>query len=149
MNQADAEETVQEAIRIFLQAGGAADPADAQAFLLSLGSSINGIVANRLRKKADLAVQLTEDGSESEPDHPSDPEALIVGADAARKAVSLLLDRATDDSIVSDIIVYTTEGVEDPADQAKAIGCSILEVYNGRRRLKVHVDAVRKTMEDG
>lgn len=148
MNPADAEETVQEAIRIFLKAGGTADPADAEGLRFALGSHINGIVANRRRKKADLAVQLTEDGSESEPDHPSDPEARIVGADTARKAISLLLDRANDDSVVSDIIVHTTEGVEDPADQAKAIGCSTLEVYNGRRRLKAHADAVRKTLED-
>lgn len=149
MNPADAEETVQEAIRVFLKAGGTANPADAQGFLFTLGSEINGRMVNRRRKKADLAVQLTEDGSESEPDHPSDPEARLIGADTARKAISLLLDRASDDCIVSDIIVHTIEGVEDPADQAKAIGCSILEVYNGRRRLKAHADAVRKTLEDG
>lgn len=147
MNPADAEETVQEAIRLFLKAGGQADPAAPRALLLALGSKVNGIAVNRRRKKAELAVRLTEDGSEAEPDHPSSPEERIVDAQVARKAVSTLLDRVGEDQVVTDIIMQTSDGVEDPADQAKAIGCGIRDVYNGRRRLKTHVDAVRKLME--
>jgi len=147
MNPADAEETVQEAIRLFLKAGGQADPADPRALLLALGSKVNGIAVNRRRKKAELAVRLTDDGSEAEPDRPSSPEERIVDAQVARKAVSTLLDRVGDDQVVTDIIMQTSDGVEDPADQAKAIGCGIRDVYNGRRRLKTHVDAVRKLME--
>jgi len=43
--------------------------------------------------------------------------------------------------------MQTSDGVEDPADQAKALGCDVLEVYNARRRLKVHVEAVKKMLE--
>ncbi len=35
-----------------------------------------------------------------------------------------------------------------PGEQAKDIGCDVAQVYNGRRRLKGHVDAVGKLMEE-
>lgn len=146
MNQADAEETVQGAIRLFLQAGGTADPAAPKALLEALGSNVNGIAVNRRRKKAELAVQLTTDGSAAELDEPHDLEQSIIDGQIARKAISTLLDRVEHDELATAIIVQTSDGVEDPAAQASALGRDIRDVYNARRRLKAHVEAVQKLM---
>jgi DNA-directed RNA polymerase specialized sigma24 family protein len=146
MNPADAEETVQDAIRLFLKAGGQADPANPKALLDALGSNINGIAVNRRRKKAELAVLLTADGEEAERDDPPNTEQRIVDDEIARKAVSTLLERIEKDELATAIVMQTIDGVEDPADQAKALGRRVQEVYNARRRLKAHVEAVKQLM---
>jgi RNA polymerase sigma factor (sigma-70 family) len=147
-NPADAEEVVQEAVRQFIQSGGVADPADPKAFLDALGSRINGIVINRRRKKATRAVRLTADGSQAELDDPPDPSERIIEGQLANKAISALLERLGDDALATAVVMQTADGVEDPADQAKALGRDVHEVYNARRRIKVKTDAVRKLMED-
>lgn len=88
MNPADAEETVQDAIRLYIAAGGRADPTNPKALLDALGSNINGIAVNRRRKKAELAVSLTADGEPVERHDPPNPEQQFVDDDIARKAVS-------------------------------------------------------------
>lgn len=148
LNPADAEEVVQEAIRQFLAAGGTPDPADPKGLLLGVGSRVNGIAVDRRRKKASKAVTLTADGSAAEPDDPPlDPEQSIINDDVARKAVSALLDRAQGDDLVIGVVMQTAEGVEAAADQAKALQVDVGEVYNARRRLKDHVDAIKKLVE--
>jgi hypothetical protein len=147
MNPADAEETVQDAVRLFLKAGGRADPNDPKALLAALGSNINGIAVNRRRKKAELAVQLTTDGVPAEFGNPPDAEQQIIDDEIARKAVSTLLDRMQGDEVATGILLKIIDGVEDAADQAKELGCAVREVYNARRRLKIHVEAVKQLME--
>jgi hypothetical protein len=147
MNPADAEETVQGAIRLFLKADGQADPANPKALLDALGSKINGIAVNWRRKKAELAVHLTADGADAELEDPPGAEQRIVDDQIARKAISALLERIEDDELAMAIVMQTIEGVENPADQAKAIGRDVQEVYNARRRLKTHVETVRQLME--
>ncbi len=121
---------MQEAIRLFLQAGGEVDAADPTALLNALGSNVNGIAVNRRRKKAQLAVVLTTDGSAAELDDPSDPEQRIVDGQIARKAISTLLERVEKDELATAIVIQTSDGVEHPADQAKALGRGVREVYN-------------------
>ena len=147
MNAADAEETVQEAIRLFIKRGGKADPANPKALLEALGSNINGIAVNRRRKKAELAVALTSDGEPAELDDPPNVEQRIVNDDLTRRAVSTLLERVADDELATAIVMQMIDGVDEPAEQAMAIGRRIGEVYNARRRLKTHVEAVQKLME--
>jgi DNA-directed RNA polymerase specialized sigma24 family protein len=147
MNPADAEETVQDAIRLFLKAGGVADPANPKTLLDALGSKVNGIAVNRRRKKAELAVSLTADGAPAELPDPPNPEDRIVDDHIARRAVSALLARLDGDELVTSVLMQMLDGVEDAADQAKALGRDIHEVYKARRRLKGHADAVEKLME--
>jgi DNA-directed RNA polymerase specialized sigma24 family protein len=147
MKPADAEETVQEAIRLFLAAGGVADPSRPKALLDALRSNVNGIAVNRGRKKAAKAVGLTEDGSPAELKSPPHLEDRIVGDQIARKAISTMLERVDGDHLVTSIFMLKLDGVEDAADQAKALGCNVRDVYNARRRLKTHTDAVEKLME--
>jgi DNA-binding FrmR family transcriptional regulator len=149
MNSADAEETVQEAIRLFLTAGGHADTNDPPSLLRALGSQINGIAINRQRKKARLNVQLTEDGStDLSPDCSTTQECRVITKQIAARAVSTLLDRVAGDNLATAIVMEMSEENDIPAEQAKDIGCDVAQVYNGRRRLKGHVDAVGKLMEE-
>ncbi len=148
LNHADAQETVQAAIRQFLQAGGIADPANPRALLEALGSRINGIAVNRRRNMVLKSVGLTLDGSLPEASGLEDPEQRISGADIARKAVSTLLNRVEEDSQVLAIVMQISDGVEEPAEQARILGLDIRDVYRARRRLKTHVDAVKQMMED-
>lgn len=143
---ADAEEMVEEAIVQFLNSGSVT-PSDPRELLQALGSRINGIAVNRRRKKALHAVMLTADGSPAELDDPPDPEKVIASDDVARKAVSTLLERVAGDDVVSSIIMCMVEGVEEPTAQAKAMSLDVREVYNAKRRLKTHVEAVKKLME--
>lgn len=147
LSPADAEEIVQEAIRLFLEAGGDADPADLKALLQALGSNINGIAVNRRRKKALRAVTLTTDGSPAELDDPPDAEQKIIGDRINRKGISAILDRIADDELLFSIVTQMAEGVVEPAGQAKALSRDIREVYNARRRLKTHTEEVKKLME--
>jgi hypothetical protein len=147
MNPADAEETVQDAIRLFLKAGGQADPANPKALLDALGSNINGIAVNRRRKKADRAVRLTVEGEAVEPREPPNPEDRIVDAEIARKAISSLLERIEHEELVTAVVMQTIDGVEEPAAQAQALGRDVRDIYKARRRLKAHVEAVEQLME--
>lgn len=147
MNAADAEDTVQEAIRLFLAAGGVADAAEPKALLEALGSNVNGIAVNRRRNKAAKAVILTDDGGAPNLENPQDSEDGIVSDHVARKAISTMLDRVDRDPIVAAILMLEIDGVEDPSDQAKALGRDVRDVYNARRRLKTHTEAVQKLME--
>lgn len=143
---ADAEETVQEGIRQFLSTGGVADPADLKGLLQAVGSRINGVVVDRRRKKALREDGLTDDHSIAEL-IVSGPEQQRVSDDVARKAVNALLDRIERDELLVAIVMQMSEGVEDAAEQAKALGRDVREVYNARRRLKPHVEAVARLME--
>lgn len=147
LNAADAEETVQEAVRQFLAAGGVVDASDPKALLQAIGSRVNGIAVDMRRKKALRAVGLTFDGQ-----LPDVPEADVledrqVRDDSARKGVATLLERVADDELVRRIVEQMADGVDNPAEQAKALGRDIREVYNARRRLVTHVAAVEQLME--
>jgi len=147
MSCPDAEETVQEAVRLFLKAGKTVDPANAKALLDALGSQINGIAVNRRRNKAMQAVQLTADGSLTAADPAPGQEQQVIDDQLAKRAVSLLLDRVRSDDIATAIVIEMSGGNDVPAEQARAIGCSVADVYKGRQRLKAHVKAVCEKME--
>lgn len=147
MNPADAEQVVQEAILLFLQAGGQADPNNPKALIDKLGSNINGIAVNRRRKKAELAVRLTAGGVDAELEDPPDAEQGIADDQLARKVISTLLERIGDDELATAVVMQMIDGVDNPADQARALGRDVREVYNARRRLKAHVEAIKELME--
>lgn len=147
LNAADAEEIVQEAVRQFLAAGGVVDASDPKGLLQAIGSRINGIAVDMRRKKALRAVGLTADGRLPEVEEPEPFEERELRDDTARRAVELLLERVGDDELVRSVVMQMADGVDSPADQAKALGRDIREVYNARRRLVTHVGAVQESME--
>ena len=77
VNVADAEEVVQDAVRLFVKSGATADTNDLGGLLAALRSPINGIAVDRRRKKAALAVSVTADGDPAEPPRPEHPADAI------------------------------------------------------------------------
>lgn len=146
----DAKEAVQEAACQLIQAGFEVD-ANAEdmlhKLLEALGSRINGLAINRRRKKAAGAVGLTEDGAPAEPAEPLDAERQVVDNDLARRTLSQLLERTTDDQVASSVLILMSDGVDEPAEQAKALGCDVREIYKARRRLSGHFYAIGKLNE--
>lgn len=147
LNAADAEEIVQEAVRQFLAGGSVVDASDPKALLQAIGSRINGIAVDMRRKKALRAVGLTAEGRLPDVAEPEPSAERGLRDDTARRAVAALLARAGADELVRAIVEQFAEGVDDPAQQARALGRHIREVYNARRRLVTHVAAVRESME--
>lgn len=147
VNEADAEETVQEGIRQFLAAGGVADPADPEALLNTLRSRINGIMVNHRRKKAARAVTLTADGSPAEGVDPGDCEQDLLDKNLASKAVSALLERLDGNELATAVLMLMLDGVDDANAQANALGRDVKAVYGARRQLKDHhAKAIAKLM---
>lgn len=147
LDAAEADDTVQEAIQQFIRAGGIAAPNDLKGLLASLGSRVNGIVNNKRRKKANRAVGLTDDGVQAELKDPPDQEGMLASASFSRKAIGVLLERVEGDDLLSAIVMQMAEGIEEPAEVARVLERKVHEVYNAKRRLKAHVEAVKKIME--
>jgi hypothetical protein len=143
---ADTEEFVQEGIRQFLEAGGTASGGLAP-LLDGVGSRINGIAVNRLRKKSYQAVRLTGSDEVLDPPDDADPEVRLEALALARKAVKLVLQRASGDGLVCEMVIQMTGGLDTPADIAQALGVDVQAVYQGRRRLAGHARAVALMMD--
>jgi DNA-directed RNA polymerase specialized sigma24 family protein len=151
VNVSDAEEIVQDAIRLFLRAGGVVDTANPRALFLAIGSGVNGIAVNMRRKKSSRMVALTDDGFLSDLDQvpaaADGPEQRMIEDQLARRRTAAMLKRVQGDELALGILTLMAEGVSEPAEQAKALGHPVAEVYNARRRLKSHADTVAKLME--
>lgn len=141
-----AEEMVQEAVAQLLRSNEPI-PTSPKELMWALGSKINGLMRNLRRAKALNAVETTDDGHSPEgKDGRQDPEAAALTADVAKKATDLLLDRLKDDELAFLLVLQITEGVDEPKEQATALGRPIQDIYNARRRLRSHQAAVASTL---
>lgn len=139
---ADAEEIVQEGIEQFLAAGG--NIADTRPNLLrGVGSRCNGLINNRHRKKALKAICLTADGVDPDNDDGGQAEKRLINDNWEQKAMSLLLERIENDEVAFSVLSQMVDGLEKPAELAKALGLDVVVVNNARRRLNGHVAAIK------
>jgi hypothetical protein len=143
----DAEDLVQEGMKQFIAAGGTAD-GDLGQLLKGVGSRINGVRNNNVRKKASTAVRLTADGTLPDGEVSRHAEDQIAEVEMSRKALGLLIERVQDDDLLFAVVAHISEGKEEPADLAVALGVDRKDVYNARRRLNGHVVAVKARMEE-
>lgn len=149
VSAADAEESVQEAARLFISGGGRADPKDPKALLAALGSQVNGVMVNRRRKKSSRAVELSKDGAPVDHSDSGDFERQLIDDDLVRVGISRVMERLDEDKIAEGVLMKMCEGIEEPAAQATALGCPVTEVYKARTRLKTHAEAVEKQLMEG
>lgn len=147
MGPDDAEETVQAAIQQFLAAGGVADPARPRELLHALGSRVNGIAVNHRRKRANQAIALTKDGDEPDAEDETTGEARLVRDDHARRTLAALVEDVRGDTLLAAMLHHMIDGIDEPAELARALAVDVREVYNARRRLKMRVEAVTKRTE--
>jgi hypothetical protein len=146
LQEADAAEVVQEAIRQYIAAGKTASDG-LEALLSALRSRVNGVLRNqRTSKSANMLGEALQTDPVDLADA-YDPERTVVGQEWARIAIGLLLERIQDDELLVEMVMKMGDGVHDPADLAEALGVEIQVVYNARRRLAAHRDAVKASME--
>jgi DNA-directed RNA polymerase specialized sigma24 family protein len=114
-----------------------------------LGSTINGLVQNRRRRKAPQLLEGAEDleavaGQSSA----ASPAEVVERKLDGREAMNRLLESIKDDPLVTEIVMLQLDGVEDPKIQAERFGRPRKDIYNARRRLETHLEALRRVWED-
>ncbi|MEZ4442899.1 MAG: hypothetical protein R3B72_27640 [Polyangiaceae bacterium] len=141
----DAVDVVQEAITQFLAGAPSAGlELGAAELMMGVGSRINGIMANRRRKRIDQAARPTRDGSLPDQSDGGGSEDRLVGKADASKALDLLLERVAGDELLTEAVLAADAK---PGELAHQLGVSAATVYNARRRLDKHVQALRLELE--
>lgn len=146
---ADAEELVQEALRQFFDSEyydwARVDGDGLDELLMDLGSRVNGLLSNYWKKRKRRGVSVPIDC-----DHKAEgvsPEDRATNANEVTHAVNILLDRVADDEMAVEVLLKMAEGFRHAGDIAEALGVEAKEVYNARRRLRPHIDAVEAELE--
>ena len=143
---ADAEDLAQEAVTRFLDPKYAGWDRDREPDLLRhLGSILNGVLNNRVRLKSFAAEEPNDEiiVNATDCDEPL-PEARVAATEDLNRSISLISARISGDKLVEDILLLSIDGINDASAQSAHLRVSISEIYNARRRLAAHRDAVRR-----
>jgi len=145
---ADAEDLAGQAIRQFIDPEYASWDREKEPDLLThLGSILNGVLNNSLRRKAvevERPLETPEAGRVAA-DDPTAQRRIIAREDAAR-AIRLLSERIKKDDLVESVLLLELDGIDRPSEQATQLDRPIAEVYKARRRLADHREAVRRQL---
>ncbi|MEZ4446996.1 MAG: hypothetical protein R3B72_48400 [Polyangiaceae bacterium] len=140
----DAVDVVQEAIAQFLASPAGDGELTPGELMMGVGSRINGVMANRRRKQIDRAARPTSDGALPERSDDGETEARLLGKAHAEKALGLLLARVAGDRLLTEAVLAADSK---PAELADRLGVTPEAIYNARRRLDKHVQALRLELE--
>lgn len=146
---ADAEDLAAQAIRQFLDPDYASWNAEEEPDLLRhLGSILNGVLNNWLRRKA-LEVERPLDAPEANRLGSDDPSAQrrIIAREEAARAIRLLSERIVGNELVENVFILELDGIEGASEQAKQLDRPVGEIYKARRLLGTHREAVRRQLE--
>jgi hypothetical protein len=115
-----------------------------------LGSIVNGLVNNHVRKKVRKAEVLTDDvqAVSGTANMPADQEARLIAADLLRKVLEDVYDMSSDDPLVQELVLLAHDGVLDVTEQAERLHESTHRIYEARRRFRERVAAVRRKLEE-
>jgi len=144
----EAERLAQEAICEFLDPEYTGDPEQETDLLWKLQSIVNGLISNLKRKHSTIFERSLEPaGLDSACSGSSCPETEALTRVEAGRVTRLLLSHVGGDELVREILrLQLDEGIEKPRDQAERLDRPIAEVYNARRRLGGHLDAMRERL---
>jgi DNA-directed RNA polymerase specialized sigma24 family protein len=118
---------------------------------MHVGSVMNSIVANRRRADARHPTESYDKKKHASADPAPNAEEILVDADT-RAEVSARLKRWVDElrrrlvghPVALGKIDLLYEGVEDTAQQAARLGCTVKDVYGANERIAYHVAQMRK-----
>lgn len=143
---ADAEDIPAEAIRRLLDSDYAHWDSGRQPDLLRhLGSTVNGLISNGSR-----TARLRVEHSLSDPSILQRVEQSMASNDEidqveeCQRALLLLDRRVADDELIRKLLSLEKEGITKPAMQATRLKLAISVIYQARRRLTRHREAVRR-----
>lgn len=124
------------------------DPEKEPDLLRFLGSVVNGLIQNFVKKKSGREPVLDDpEGAHevAEPARPLDDE--LHARARSRRKLQFLYERVRDDELALELLMLETEGISKPADQAAETKRPIKDVYNARRRLDGHKNAVTQLVD--
>ncbi len=142
-----AEEIAQEAIgRLFDANYKQWDPAR-EPLLDHLRSVVNGIAHNRSkmskRRSEDLCdpeeLARLSDESKDRADEGIKVETTLY----AEKMVATLGRRLDGDALAENVFLLTMDGIDRPREQAEQLQCHVRDIYNAKRRLRDHLEAIK------
>jgi DNA-directed RNA polymerase specialized sigma24 family protein len=152
-SEADAEDLVQETLRIALARSDPPDAADLDAVRRFLGSILNGVAANARRAKRRHPASVYDDDvpPSSSRGVPSPERALAEREEEAsrQQAKADLRAHLAGEPIALRMWDLAEEGVRGSAEMAQRIGCSVAEVYNAQRRITYHARRLRDRAVSG
>jgi DNA-directed RNA polymerase specialized sigma24 family protein len=143
----DAQDLAFEAIRRALDPDYADwDPGAQPSLLRHLGSVVNGLIQNRTRSRA-LALASARKPETLDVVGPS-PEDGLSARQQTERALELLSSRLGADAVARSVLALTLDGIDKPRHQAERLGAPVGDIYNARRRLDGHIDAVRAQLRN-
>lgn len=142
-----AEEIAQEAIgRLFDANYKQWDPAR-EPLLDHLRSVVNGIAHNRWKMSKRRSEELCDPEELARLSDESKNRAVegmkVETTLYAEKVVSTLGRRLDGDTLAENVFLLTMEGIDRPKDQAAHLQCPVEDIYNAKRRLRDHLEAIR------
>ncbi len=140
---ADVEEVVAETLcRVIDRDYKDWDPASEPIFLRFCISVANGVLRNVVRRSyRSYEKPLVPGQIETRPARETAAHRINVRDNG--RAIARLRERASEDELVSKIIGLYADGVEKTRHLAAALNTSSTEVHNAKRRLLVHIEAIR------
>ena len=144
-----AQDLASEAIRRHLDPGYADWDREAYpALLLWLGSVVNGMVRNHMRKQAYQRERLSQHAHHVARDHAPPAALQLESREEMRQLLDILRERIVHDPLLIDVVEAWLEGVDQPAEIALALGCPVQDIYNANRRLRRHAESLRAVFEE-
>jgi DNA-directed RNA polymerase specialized sigma24 family protein len=156
-NLEDAKDLSQAAIAKAIDPEGSPWDPDAQPnLLLYVGSLMNTAAFNKRRGEArhptvgESVLSDHRPGPDAEPE-PTPEERLAHAEDLARLEgwLDKLLVRLAGDEVALAKIELMRDGIDDAAEQAARIGCSVKDTYRANERIAYHAALVKKTAREG
>ena len=145
----DAEEIAQEAVRRFLDPNYAQwDQGREPSLVRHLGSIANGVLSDRRQRKSSSNEELRDVADMAEVDASEDVETRVASAEVAARSLAALRERLAKDRVALDILELIIRGVDEPREQARQLSLAPREVYNARRRIALHRDAIRNLIDE-
>lgn len=126
------------------------DPEHCPSLDWHLGSIVNGILRNRVRRKStthEMPHDLTSSPAVLAAVCPDQsPESRSSNGSDARRALELLEHELKGDEYGEGVLLCELDEISEPRDQAEALGVPITTVYKARHRLGQARGAVRDRM---
>lgn len=114
-----------------------------------LGSQVNGLIRNHLRKfstQRESTGMLDSYAIEHRMRTSPEQHQLFEQSEEITHVLSLLRERVAQDATLDALLDVMLDGIDKPAEQARALEVPVHEIYKANRRLKRHFVAVRDTL---
>lgn len=114
-----------------------------------LGSQVNGLIRNHLRKfstNREVSGELDSYTIQQRMRTAPSQHRMIEKREETARVIGILRERVSQDATLGALLDVMLDGIDKPAEQAQALSLPVAEIYKANRRLKRHFSAVRDTI---